>query len=322
LFGSAYDTNATYRIEQKFFGSFFQRRTASFALCFLTVTRAHEIFDREAVRLHRDRAAGLLGMVSDLLDDLAQRLLDRLDDTTHRFSAALDVGGRGSVAPALRARGMDVVSLDPSARMAALSGGSPVAADPEYLPFAPGSFDLVVASLSLHWANDLPGALIQLRQALRPDGLFLASLPILGTLDGMRAALTEAETNISGGASPRVSPFADLRDCAGLLQRAGFALPVADSEDIELLYANPIHALHELRAAGETNALLLRNRRTPSRALFPSALATLPIQNERTRLRLRVAYLTGWSPSPSQPKPLPRGSGQVSLVEALGGTKR
>jgi NADH dehydrogenase [ubiquinone] 1 alpha subcomplex assembly factor 5 len=281
------------------------------------VTDAHEIFERTAVRLHRDRAAGLLGTVFDVLDDLAQRLLDRLDDTTHRFSNALDVGGRGSVAPALRARGMHVVSLDPSARMAALAGGAPVAADPEYLPFASGSFDLVVASLSLHWVNDLPGALIQLRHALRPDGLFLASIPILGTLDGFRTILTETETNISGGASPRVSPFADLRDCAGLLQRAGFALPVADSEDIKLLYANPLAALHDLRAAGETNALKLRDRRIPSRALFPSALAALPMQNERTRIRLRVAYLTGWAPAPGQPKPLARGSGKISLTEAL-----
>jgi NADH dehydrogenase [ubiquinone] 1 alpha subcomplex assembly factor 5 len=281
------------------------------------MTGAHEIFDRAAVRLHRDRAARMLGAVSDVLDDLAGRLLDRLDDTTHRFNRALDLGGRGSVAPSLRARGMDVVSLDPSARMASLAGGTPVAADPEFLPFAPDSFDLVVASLSLHWTNDLPGALIQLRHALRPDGLFLASLPILGTLDGLRTALTEAETNISGGASPRVSPYADLRDCAGLLQRAGFALPVADSEDIELLYANPLTALHDLRAAGETNALLLRNRRTPSRDLFPSALSSLPIRDKRTRLRLRVAYLTGWSPAPSQPKPLSRGSGQISLVDVL-----
>jgi len=281
------------------------------------VTDAHEIFDRAAVRLHRNRAAGLLDTVADVLDDLAHRLLDRLDDTTHRFSAALDVGGRGSVAPALRARGMDVVSLDPSPRMAALAGGAPVAADPEFLPFAPGSFDLVVASLSLHWVNDLPGALIQLRHALRPDGLFLASIPILGTLDGLRSALTEAETNISGGASPRVSPFADLRDCAGLLQRAGFALPVADAEDIEFLYANPLAALHDLRAAGETNALKLRNRRAPSRALFASALAALHMQNGRTRIRLRVAYLTGWAPAPGQPKPLARGSGKISLAEAL-----
>ena len=158
------------------------------------------------------------------------------------------------MATVLRARGMHVVSLDPSARLAAAAGGVPVAGEAEALPFAPGSFDLIVASCGLHWINDLPGALIQLRRALRPDGLFLASMPVLGTLDSLRAALTRAEAELTGGASPRVSPFPDLRDCAALLQRAGFALPVADAEDISLLYANPLALLHDLRAAGETNA--------------------------------------------------------------------
>ena len=139
--------------------------------------------------------------------------------------------------------------------MAARSGAPAVAADEEWLPFAPASFDLVVASLSLHWVNDLPGALIQLRQALRPDGLLLASLPALGTLAELRTALTEAEAALTGGAAPRVSPFPDLRDCAGLLQRAGFALPVADVDDIRLLYADPLALLRDLRAAGEANAV-------------------------------------------------------------------
>jgi SAM-dependent methyltransferase len=212
---------------------------------------------------------------------------------------------------------MNVVSLDPSARMASCAGGVPAAGEAEFLPFAPQSFDLVIASLSLHWVNDLPGALIQLRQALRPDGLFLASLPILGTLDTLRSALTETEADFAGGASPRISPFPDLRDCAALLQRAGFALPVADAEDIDLLYANPIALLRDLRAAGESNALRLRNRLIPRRDLFPVALAAIPSHEGRAKVRLRLAYLTGWSPAPSQPKPLPRGSAQVSLVEAL-----
>jgi SAM-dependent methyltransferase len=275
------------------------------------------IFDRLAVRRHRDRAAGTIHSVADVLADLAERLLDRLDDTTHRFTHALDVGGRGSVAPALRARGMNVISLDASARMAARAGGVPAAGEAEFLPFAPQSFDLVVASMSLHWTNDLPGALIQLRQALRPDGLFLASLPILGTLDGLRSALTATEASLTGGASPRVSPFADLRDCAGLLQRAGFALPVADAEDIELLYADPFLLVGDLRAAGETNALRLRDRRPPPRPLFPAAMAELPTHDGRIKIRLRVAYMTGWSPAPSQPKPLKPGGYQVSLRDVL-----
>ena len=219
-----------------------------------------EVFDRHAVRRHRERAAPHVSRVAPILANVADRLLDRLDDTTHRFTQALDIGGRGVIAPLLQARGIACVSLDLSARMAALSGGLAVAGDEEALPFAPGSFDLVVANLSLHWVNDLPGALIQLRLALRPDGLLLASLPALGTMDTWRATLTEAEALLTGGASPRISPFADLPDCAALLQRAGFALPVADADEIELLYANPFDLPADLRAAGESNAVALRDR--------------------------------------------------------------
>jgi SAM-dependent methyltransferase len=253
-------------------------------------------FDRHAVRRHRDRAAARVGSISDLLTDLAERLLDRLDDTTRRFEQALDLGGRGAVAPLLRARGIATVSFDLSLPMATLNPRPCVVADEEFLPFAPGSFDLVVANLSLHWANDLPGALIQLRQALRPGGLLLASLPVLGTLGRLRAALTRAEAELTGGAAPRVSPFPDLRDCAGLLQRAGYALPVADLEEIELSYADPQRLLAELRAAGEANALGARDRRIPPRALFALALAELPEAAGRVSERLRLGVLTGWAP--------------------------
>ena len=276
------------------------------------------VFDRRAVRLHRDRAAATVSHVGAILQEAAERLVDRLDDTTHRFTRALDVGGRGVVAPLLRARGIETISLDLSAKMAALGQGPAVAADEEFLPFAPGSFDLVISSMSLHWVNDVPGALIQLRRSLRPDGLFLASMPVLGTLASLRSALTEAEANLSGGAAPRVSPFADLRDCAALLQRAGFALPVADAEEISLEYQNPFALLQDLRAAGETNAIAARDRRTPPRALFAAALASLlPVQS-RMPVRLRLAFMTGWAPADSQPKPLAPGSGQVSLRDVLG----
>jgi NADH dehydrogenase [ubiquinone] 1 alpha subcomplex assembly factor 5 len=256
---------------------------------------AMEVFDRIAVRRHRDRAARTVGDVADVLRDAAERLLDRLDDTTQRFDQALDVGGRGVVAPILRARGIDVVSCDLSPAMAALNGGAAVAADEEFLPFAPASFDLAVASLSLHWVNDLPGALIQLRLALRPGGLLLASLPALGTLGELRRSITEAEAALTGGAAPRISPFADLRDCAGLLQRAGFTLPVADVEELRLLYADPFALLRDLRAAGETNALRERDRRVPPRALFPAALAALPEEGGRVPATLRLAVMTGWA---------------------------
>ncbi len=276
-----------------------------------------EIFDRRAVRRRRDRAASGISRVEPILAEAADRLLDRLDDTTHRFRFALDIGGRGIVAPRLRARGIEPVCFDLSARLAALGTKLAVAGDEEWLPFAPASFDLVVANLSLHWVNDLPGALIQIRRALRPDGLFLASLPVLGTLDALRRALTEAEAALRGGAAPRVSPFADLYDCAALLQRAGFALPVADADEMRLAYADPLALLHDLRAAGETNALRERERRPPPRALLPMALASLPTEQGRVPVRLRLAYLTGWGPAPSQPKPAARGSGQVSLADAL-----
>ena len=281
------------------------------------MSQGMHVFDRAAVRRHRDRAAGTMENVADIYRDGAERLLDRLDDTTRRFERALDVGGRGVVAPMLRARGIGVVSCDLSAAMAAQAGGVAGAADEEFLPFADGSFDLVVANLSLHWINDLPGALIQLRRALVPDGLFLASLPALGTLAELRAALTEAEAELTGGVSPRVSPFPDLRDCAGLLQRAGFALPVADAEEISLRYADPFALLRDLRAAGETNAVALRDRRTPPRALFPAALAARPMIDGRYPATLRLAMLTGWAPAPSQPQPLKRGTGQVSLADIL-----
>ncbi len=253
-----------------------------------------EVFDRRAVRRHRDRAAPHVGRVADLLRETAERLLDRLDDTTRRFEAALDLGGRGVIAPLLRARGIGAISADLSPAMAAQNPAA-VAADEEFLPFGPDSFDLVVAHLSLHWINDLPGALIQIRRALRPEGLFLASLPALGTLTELRAALSEAEAALSGGAAPRVSPFPELRDCAALLQRAGFALPVADVEELRLMYAEPLALLRDLRAAGETNALAQRDRRIPPRALFPAALMAMPSEAGRVPVTLRIAVMTGWA---------------------------
>ena len=251
------------------------------------------VFDRGAVRRHRDRAAATVGSVGDLLRDGAERLVDRLDDMTGTFGLALDVGGRGIVAPLLRARGIEVVSSDVSPPMARLNGLA-VVADEEFLPFGPGSFDLIVASLSLHWINDLPGALIQMRRALRPDGLFLASMPALGSLGELRAALTEAELALSGGASPRVSPFPDLADCAGLLQRAGFAAPVVDLEEIVVRYADPLQMLRDLRAAGETNAVRARSRGVASAELFPSALAGMKAEDGRVPVTLRLAMMTGW----------------------------
>jgi SAM-dependent methyltransferase len=280
---------------------------------------AIEVFDRALVRRRRDRAAATVGRVAPILAEAADRLLDRLDDTTRRFTRALDLGGRGAVAPRLRAHGIPfVVSADLSARMAARAGGLAVAADEEWLPFAPGAFDLVVAALSLHWVNDLPGALAQIRRALAPDGLFLASLPGLPTLHELRSALAAAETDLRGGISPRVSPFPDLRDGAALLQRAGFALPVADAEEIALRYRTPLALLADLRAAGEGNAVLARDGRVPPRALFALAAARMPQDTEGVPATLRLIMLTGWGPAATQQKPARPGSATARLADALG----
>jgi len=283
------------------------------------MSESHLIFDRGLLRLRRDRAAATQHRVAPVLEAATERLLDRLDDTTHRFGRALEIGGRGLVAPALRARGIaSVVSMDLSARQAAAAGGLPVVGDEEWLPFAEGSFDLVVANLSLHWVNDLPGALAQIRRAMSPDGLFLATLPALGTLQALREVLTAAESGLRAGAAPRVSPFPELRDGAALLQRAGFALPVADVEDVALAYREPLSLLRDLQAAGEGSALLARDGRIPPRALFPSALSALPTGPEGVPVTLRLLTLTGWSPGPEQPRPARRGSADTRLADALG----
>jgi SAM-dependent methyltransferase len=257
---------------------------------------SQKIFDRAAVRRHRDRAAPMVERVRPVLREASERLLDRLDDIKRPFTRALDIGGRGVVAPQLRARGIDVVSCDLSPRMAAREAGAAVVADEEFLPFARGSFDLVVANLSLHWVNDLPGALIQLRLALRPDGLLLASFPTLGTLDTLRASLTEVEAELTCGASPRIAPFIELQDGAALLQRAGFAFPVADGDSLEVVYGSPLALLLDLRASGETNAIALRNRKPPPRALFAMALARMAGEEPQIMATLRIATLTGWAP--------------------------
>lgn len=278
-------------------------------------------FDRRAHRSRRDRAAALVDRAEPLLAAVAERLLDRLDDTTRRFTRALDLGGRhGPLAAALMARGIPVVvSADLSPRMAARTDGLAVAADEEWLPFAPESFDLIVSSLSLHWVNDLPGALIQARQALRPDGLFLAILPGPATLAPLRAAFLAAEAATAGGASPRVAPLPDLRDAASLLQRAGFALPVADAETLTVTYPDPFALFAELRALGETNALAARSRRPATRGLIAEAARRLPRDGEgRVAMPLELITLTGWAPAASQPKPLAPGSATARLAAALG----
>ena len=260
------------------------------------------LFDRRAWRMHRDRAART-GCIDFLHAEVAERLIERLDDVRRDFRTVLDLGPHsGALSRALerRPRIERVVAVDPSTTFLSGGCGRPVAADPELVPFREHCFDLVVSALALHWVGDLPGALIQLRRVLRPDGLFLAAMLGGGTLAELRTALFEAELAEEGGVSPRVSPSVDLGDIAGLLLRAGFAMPVADAETITVTYSDPLSLMHDLRGMGETNALSVR-RRTPLRRSTLGRAAALyqekfGLPDGRIPATFEVLFLTGWSP--------------------------
>ena len=281
------------------------------------------LFDRRAWHAHRERAARI-GTTDFLHAEIADRLLDRLDVVNREFALALDLGARdGALSRALMARGgtLLVVAAEPATALLAGAAGPRVAADPELLPFAEASFDLVVSNLALHWAGDLPGALVQLRRALKPDGLLLAALLGGQTLVELRTVLFEAELAEEGGVSPRVSPAVELGDAAALLQRAGFALPVADSETITVSYPDLLALLRDLRGMGETNALTARRRGGLRRATLAHAaqLYAERFGDEEGRIpaTFEVLFLCGWAPHPSQPQPLPRGSATARLGDAL-----
>lgn len=198
--------------------------------------------------------------------------------------------------------------------------------DDERLDLAPGAFDLVIHGLCLHWANDPVGQLIQARRALVPDGLLLAVLLGGQTLAELRAAFAQAETEISGGLSPRVAPMADIRDLGGLLQRAGLALPVADGRPIDVSYATPLHLMRDLRAMGETNVLRDRLRRPLSRTLLARTCeiyaGAYGREDGRVRATFELVFLTGWAPAENQPKPLRPGSAVSRLSDALEAAER
>lgn len=283
-----------------------------------------QVFDRRAVRAHRDRAAGRLAQHDFLFREAADRLADRLLDFKRAFPTALDLGCHtGILAQVLQHRGgiETLVQADLSPAMAGRAQGLCLAADEEALPFAPQSFDLVLSVLSLHWVNDLPGALLQIRRCLKPDGLFLGCLLGGGTLAELREALLHAEAEIEQGASPRISPFADLRDAGGLLQRAGFALPVADGERIRVTYPDALALMRDLRGMGESNAVLDRRRCFSRRATLARAAAVYAERHAEPSGRITASFqlltLTGWQPHASQQQPLKPGSAQTRLATAL-----
>ncbi|MDP6883623.1 MAG: methyltransferase domain-containing protein, partial [Rhodospirillales bacterium] len=239
----------------------------------------------------------------------------------------LDVGcGSGLSGLALREVGFaSIDGCDLSPAMAARAGPFAVAADEEALPFAEESFDLVLSCLSLHWVNDLPGALVQVRRALKPDGLFLAAMLGGDSLAELRASFAEAEIAEEGGLSPRVSPFADVRDAGHLLQRAGFALPVVDTDAITVSYGNPGRLMADLRGMGESNAVAERRKGFTRRATLGAAQARYRAlfggADGHVACTFRVLYLTAWAPHPSQQKALAPGSARARLADALGTTE-
>lgn len=293
----------------------------------MAMSDSMNVFDRRLVRRNRDRAAPGLGAHDFLFREVAERLADRLDDVTRTFPRALDLGCHGGeVAAILRGRGgiemLVQCDLSPAMARRAQKNGSPtLVADEEFLPFAPESFDLVISSLSLHWVNDLPGCLMQIRQCLKPDGLFLAAMLGGDTLAELRQALMEAELAEAGGASPRVSPFADLRDAGGLLQRAGFALPVVDGDRLTATYPDVLGLMRDLRGMGEANAVQARPRRFASRALFARAdhlYRRIADADGRLPASFQIVTMTAWAPHAGQQQALAPGSARSRLADALG----
>ncbi len=291
----------------------------------MTTSDSMIVFDRALVRRRRDRAVPAFTSHSFLFDEIAERLADRLEDVLRPFPTALDVGCHdGAMGRALAGRkGIErLVGCDLAPGFARAVRG--VAADEEFLPFAPNSFDLVVSNLSLHWVNDLPGALVQIRQALKPDGFFCGAMLGGDTLVELRRCLYEAEMAVSGGVSPRVSPFAEIKDAGGLLQRAGFALPVVDSDTLTVTYADAFALMRELRGMGETNTVLARRKVPATRGLlFDAAQRYADLYAEpdgRIPVTFQILYLAAWSPHESQQQPLKPGSGEIPLGQALKGT--
>ena len=293
------------------------------------MTAPAKVFDRPVVRRRRDRAAAAGAPAAFLVDEIAGRLADRLDDLRRPFASALVVGALGGrLGAAARARpgAGAVVTMDLSEALARRAPGPAVAGDEEALPFAAASFDLILGGFSLHSVNDLPGALVQMRRALAPDGLFLAALAGGRTLHELRRALMEAEIACQSGASPRVAPFAEMADAGALLQRAGFALPVVDSDTIAVTWPDALALMADLRAMGEANALVERLRRPTRReTLFAAAAryrALFGDADGRIPATFEVLYLTGWAPGPGQQRPLAPGAAARRLAEALGEEER
>lgn len=275
-----------------------------------------EIFDRRIRRIRRDRAAQGFSNHDFLRAAMIDDLLDRLDGVTRTFTRALDLGtANGTLAQALRARGMTVTTADAGARFA--SGG--VQADEDRLPFADAGFDLVMCAGGLESVNDLPGALALIRRALKPDGLFLGAMIGAGSLSALKATALAADMVTDGAARARIHPQVDVRSAGDLLGRAGFAMPVADGYGLDVRYGSLFGLFADLRGMAATN--ILAGERAPlTRAWLTAAADAFAARADaggKTPERFEIVTMTGWAPAPEQPRPARRGSGRVSLADAL-----
>ena len=278
------------------------------------------IFDRRLLRVRRARAAALdpaIFLIERVADDLAARLSAVL----RTFDLAVDIGTpNDAVRRRLADRVGAIVAVDPIAGHIA-GERLAVVADEETLPFRDGSIDLAVSALALQFVNDLPGTLIQIRRALKPDGLLLAAMVGGESLAELRAAFAAAEAEVEGGISPRVAPFADLRDLGALLQRAGFALPVTDVDRVIVRYASPLALMHDLRRMGAGNVLTARRRaplrRATLRRVFEIYAERFADVDGRIRATFEIVWLSGWAPHQSQQQPLAPGSAKTRLADAL-----
>ena len=293
------------------------------------MSQDRQLFDRELLRRRRSRFAQELAQHEFLLDHVASEIADRLGAILRDFPVALDLGAhRGVLGRAVAAlpRIGQMTYAESVPALAALCPRPCLVCDEDLLPFKAASLDLVVSGLALHRVNDLPGALVQIRRALRPDGLFIAAALGGRSLQELRQALIEAEAELRGGASPRIAPFADVRDYGALLQRAGFALPVTDAELLRVSYPSPRHLMREIRAMGGGNVLAARRREPLPRATLERAEEIYRDRHGGAQGRIvasfEIVYLAGWAPHQSQQKPLAPGSARTRLAEALQSTEQ
>ncbi|WND01368.1 methyltransferase domain-containing protein [Temperatibacter marinus] len=274
------------------------------------------IFDRDLLKARRVKALQQQDQFDFLHREVADRLSERVEEVKRDFETPLQMGLLGGLLPCLRNHS----NLTRADRVA-IDTDLVLSLDEEFLDLDEKGYDLFVSHMLLHWVNDLPGALVQMNRVLKPDGLFLASLIGGESLKELRDCLLRAETEISGGVSPRVSPFVDVRDAGSLLQRAGFALPVTDLDTITIEYENPLKLMQDLKGMGESNAILERRKgATPPRILMRAAeiyLERYRLPNGRIPATFQIIYLTGWAPHESQQQPLKPGSAKMSLADAL-----